>query len=256
MKLAVTTGIALLIAVTGTQVLRGQSAIERVRSIVEQWVSVEKAISSEAQAWKEKERSLRDLIELGRVDRDNLNQQIVEFQETATAADEKRAELVARQKELDQSAEQVVAFLNQIEPRLRQLEIKLPTPLRENLAGQFQKLPTAEDTSLDVAERMQTVVTLLVAIQRFDRSGLTVHAEVRKLNDGTEGEVKTLYVGLGTAYYLSESDNDAGYGIVNSQGWQWESSKAIRDEVREAIEIVELKALEPKFILLPVKGIK
>lgn len=226
-----------------------------VRAVVEQWVAIEKTISEEASAWKEKERLLRDLISSARAERENLNAQIAEAKQTASAADQKRAELVSQRQELEDSAQAVLRFLASMEQRLRKIKTRLPQPLQDSLAGHFKNLPAdASSSRQGLAARMQGVVSILDTIQKFDGVA-QVFEEVRTLADGSVGAVQTLYLGLGAAYFLSESDEDAGFGMPSETGWSWVSRPEIADAVKEAIAMIEQKT-EARFVPLPVQGLK
>jgi Protein of unknown function (DUF3450) len=74
---------------------------------------------------------------------------------------------------------------------------------------------------------------------------------VHTLADGKPAEVKVIYVGLAQAYYVSAS-GEAGIGRPSPEGWQWEPSKAIADDVSNALEILQGKQ-SPAFVPLPVK---
>lgn len=225
------------------------------RAVVEQWVAIEKTISEEAAAWKEKERLLRDLISSARSERENLNAQIAEAKQTASAADQKRAELVSQRQELEASAQAVLRFLASMEQRLRNIRARLPQPLQDSLAGHFKNLPAeASSSRQELAARMQGVVSILDTIQKFDGVA-QVFEEVRPLAGGSVGAVQTLYLGLGAAYFLSESDEDAGFGMPSETGWNWVSRPEIADAVKEAIAMIEQKT-EARFVPLPVQGLK
>lgn len=226
-----------------------------VRAVVEQWVAIEKTISEESAAWKEKERLLRDMIRSARSERENLNAQIAEAKQTASAADQKRAELVSQRQELEASAESVLRFLASMEQRLRKIKARLPKPLQDSLAGHFKNLPAdAASSRQGLAARMQGVVSILDTIQKFDGVA-QVFEEVRTLADDSVGAVQTLYLGLGAAYFLSESDEDAGFGVPSDKGWSWVSKPEIAEVVKEAIAMIEQKT-EARFVPLPVQGLK
>jgi hypothetical protein len=78
-----------------------------------------------------------------------------------------------------------------------------------------------------------------------------VNYEVRTLADGKPSEVKVVYVGLAQAYYVS-ARGEAGIGRPSADGWKWEPSKAVADDVLVTLEILEGKH-SPAFVPLPVK---
>ena len=99
---------------------------------------------------------------------------------------------------------------------------------------------------------MQTVVGLLSTINKFDRA-ITVHQELRSLGDGSTGEVETVYIGLGAAYYRTRSGDDAGLGQAGANGWTWESQPALSAAIAEVIAIANNQTQEARFIALPVE---
>ena len=98
---------------------------------------------------------------------------------------------------------------------------------------------------------MQTVVGILSAIQKFD-SAVTVSEDLRKLADGSMGEVRAVYFGLGAAYYIASGGVDAGVGESGPDGWTWQSRPELADAIRDVIAAAESQAQEARFISLPV----
>jgi hypothetical protein len=104
---------------------------------------------------------------------------------------------------------------------------------------------------MGIAERMQTVIGILSMVQKFNNQ-ITVTNEIKNLNNGTQGEVKTLYLGLGSAYYVSTSGEESGYGYPSKLGWVWKSKDSLASEISESIKIAENLQQEARFISLPV----
>ncbi len=80
---------------------------------------------------------------------------------------------------------------------------------------------------------------------------ITLATEVRTLSDGKPSEVKTVYLGLGQAYYLS-AKGEAGVGRPSSEGWVWTPDNELASKILQVVEMLEGKA-QPKFVPLPVK---
>jgi hypothetical protein len=147
--------------------------------------------------------------------------------------------------------QQIEAFLVKMESGLRRLKSRLPEPLQEELAPVYQRLPkNAEESTLGLGERMQSVVSLLTKIREFDTK-ISLSESIRELS-GSDVEVsfRTLWIGLGQAYYLAP--NDAGYGMLGADGWEWHSQPEIASAIQECIALVEGRSTEPKLIDLPV----
>jgi hypothetical protein len=229
----------------------GAESVAKLRSAVSEWVNVEKAISQEALAWKEKRELLEDLTSLSQNEIASLEREIKRASEDASDADHKRAKMLADGKALDESGERISVFLEKMEGRLDQWKPRFPQPLINDLGPVFVKLNgTTSQASSGSAERMQTVVMILDAVQKFDRK-VTVFEEVRELGDGSSGIVKTLYFGLGAAYYVSEANDDAGIGRPSSSGWNWTPRPEIKKNVEAALRVIEQGGSRASFVSLP-----
>lgn len=231
----------------------GSIAIESTRTIVKEWVATEKAISSEAIQWEATHTLLNDLTKVTQAEITTLDESLQKIKATATDADAVRAELVTEQQSLNTGRQQIAKFLAEIEPKLINLKSALPEPLCIQLVGLFQRIPNdPENSTLGIAERMQTVVGILNTINKFDRA-ITVHEEIRTLGDGSQGEVESIYIGLGAAYYRTRSGDDAGYRQADSSGWQWISQPELSPAIADVIAIANNSTQEARFIALPIE---
>ncbi|MDG1300892.1 MAG: DUF3450 family protein [Opitutae bacterium] len=231
----------------------GSVALESTRTVVKEWVATEKAISSEAILWEEAHTLLNDLTQVTQAEIATLNQSLNKIAATTTRAEALRIKLVTEQQALQTARQQISNFLTEIEPQLTALRPALPAPLNTKLTSLFQRIPNdSSNTTLGIAERMQTIVGILNTINKFDRA-ITVHEEIRTLGDGSQGEVESVYVGLGVAYYRTRSGDDAGYGQPHISGWQWNSQPELSAAIAEVIAITNNSAQEARFIALPVE---
>jgi len=227
-------------------------ALETVRSTVKEWVATEKAISVEETEWNGRKLLLDDLIEVAAQRIRRLEADLAAGEDRLSAADEARVALLDQREAVGVEAKQIEALLARLESRMHHLKPKLPEPLLEELATVYQRLPDAAGaTSLGLGERMRTVVSLLSRIRDFDEV-LTLTESLRTLPGSEEAaSVRTLYLGLGQAYFIGPEG--AGYGIPGPEGWVWHSAPELREAVREAIVLAEGGAMLPKFIDLPVR---
>jgi hypothetical protein len=74
---------------------------------------------------------------------------------------------------------------------------------------------------------------------------------VRTLSDGKPAEVRTVYVGLAQAYFVSPK-GDAGIGRPGDSGWGWSPASEIAPQIEQVVEVLQNKA-KPHFVSLPVK---
>ena len=226
-------------------------ALETARSTVKEWAATEKAISREAADWSGRELLLRDLIEVANQRIARLEAEKEKGEARLSASDEERAELLDRKAAVAEEAAKIESFLAELEVQLQALRPQLPEPLVEELAPLFQRIPAdpAADT-LGLGERMRTAVSLISKIRQFDGK-LTLDESLKHLpGSGEKALVRTLYLGLGQAYYLTP--DDAGFGSPGLEGWIWQSEPGLRTAVREVMTLAEGGAMEPKFVDLPV----
>jgi predicted nucleic acid-binding Zn-ribbon protein len=227
-------------------------ALETARSTVKEWAATEKVISLEVTEWNGRKHLLDDLIEVAAQRIRRLEADLAAGEDRLSAGDEARATLLDQRDAVAVEAEQIEAFLVRMESRMHNLKPKLPEPLLEELATVYQRLPDASgETSLGLGERMRTVVSLLSRIREFDEV-LTLAESLRTLPGSEEAaSVRTLYLGLGQAYFIGPEG--AGYGWPGPEGWVWHSAPELREAVREAIVLAEGAAMAPKFVDLPVR---
>lgn len=232
-------------------VFASPEALKTARSTVKEWAAAEKAISREAAEWSGRQVLLTDLIEVARQRIERLQGELDKGEARLTAADETRAELLDREEAVGAESGQIESFLADLEARLQALRPQLPEPLDEELAPIFQRIPSdPEDSTLGLGERMRTAVSLLAKIRQFDAK-LTLTESLKTLpGSEQEASVRTLYLGLGQAYYLAPED--AGYGSPGPEGWVWKSEPKLREAISEVILLAEGGAMEPKFVDLPV----
>jgi len=147
---------------------------------------------------------------------------------------------------------QLAEALTQLEGELRRLHPSLPEPLQAKIQQLYERMPADEAAlaRVSVAERFQNVLGILTEITKAS-SDITINFEVRTLSDGKPSEVRALYVGLTSAYYVN-ANGEAGIGAPSASGWKWEPSKTIADDLLTALDILAAKH-SPAFVPLPVK---
>lgn len=228
--------------------------VDDIRNTLKEWVSVEKTISEEQENWRQEKQLLESvLLSLNQEER-VLNNSITEAEQLSTRADNERLELISRrdifQSNTDQFREQLVLF----ERQAIQLIPRLPNILREELGLMINRLYLSETSSNSLSERAQNLITILTEIQKFD-SSITVSNELRSLNTEEKIEVKVLYLGLSTAFYVDKNNRIAGIGHSaaggSEEGWHWNEQNDLADEIKNAIHIFENNDA-PALIQLPL----
>ena len=113
------------------------------------------------------------------------------------------------------------------------------------------RIPEDPDkTKMLSAERVQVCVGVLNELDKFNNA-VNVFNEKRKNDKGEEVAVQTIYVGLGTAYFVNETGDFAGVGAPGVKGWEWTNKPEIAPTVEAAVKIYRNEQTA-RFVTLPV----
>jgi hypothetical protein len=141
--------------------------------------------------------------------------------------------------------------LAQLEKRVLGQYKSFPDPLRERIEPLYKRVPTTPAAArLSLGERMQNIIGILSEVDKFN-SAVTVVSEIKKADDGKEVAVRTMYLGLGAAYYVDKSGTTAGVGVPGDDGWQWTARNDLAPKIAKLIYIYE-NASAAEFVPLPV----
>ncbi len=227
------------------------TTLEETRLTMGKWIETQQIISKERKDWQQGKEILAGRVDLVKQEIATLETKIKEAQSNVEAADAKRDELVEAEKKLDAIDATLAETVGRMEQEIRRLMKEAPDPIRTKLEPLFQRIPEdATKTKVSVAERFQNVLGILNELNKA-ATDLTINYEVRNLADGKPAEVKVIYIGLTQAYYVS-SGGEAGVGRPSPEGWTWQPSKAIANDVSMALEIQQGKQT-PAFVALPAK---
>ncbi len=220
---------------------------------MQEWVAVEKSISRESESWRSEKASIEDrMLVLGK-EVELLGEELKIARMKSNKSNSHRKNLLANEAELHVLHERIETFLVRMEGELLEFAPVLPEPLESKLLPMIQRIPLKQDIgSLGVAERMQTVVTILAEIQRFN-GGISLSVDLREQSDGSYGEAKTLYLGLASAYYIIPSTGEAGFGWPEENTWVWQVRPELKNSILDAMEIYEGATQEARFVALPIE---
>jgi hypothetical protein len=235
----------------GAPAASAPATLEETRLVMGKWIETQQIISKERNDWQQGKEILVSRVDLVKREIAGLEEKIQQAQASAAETNAKRDEQLAKTEELKASAAQLTEAAAAMEARIRELFGALPDPIQAKLQPLRQRIPEdPANTRVSVAERFQNVLGILNELNKAN-TDITVTYEVRNLSDGKPSEVQVIYVGLAQAYYVSPG-GEAGIGRPGAQGWQWESSNAIANDVLKALEIFQAKHT-PAFVPLPVK---
>lgn len=217
------------------------------------WVDTEKAIAATKAEWSAEKEIVADLITLLEEKKAKLEGEIEKLEDSSDATDSLRTELNADREKLLASNKALESVIPELEEKVRALMTKLPEPLIQEIDPLVRRLPEAgKESRLPVSQRLLTVVGILNKVDKFN-TGITVTSEIRNIGDQSI-EVKTIYLGLGGAFFASETSGYAGKGLPGAEGWSWEVDESISKEVVDLIQTYE-GAREATFVKLPVQAL-
>lgn len=230
-----------------------ESPLKDARLKLEKWVEAEQLISKERLDWELGKQILEDRIGLVGREIKELGEKTVEARKKAEEAGSENGKLRAERDTLGQAA----AFLSERVPALER-RVKgevlplLPDSLRHKVEPLVRRLPdNPAESKLTLLERYQNVVGILNEVDKFNRE-VVVARELRAVADGKTAEVRTLYLGLGQAFYANPEKGVAGRGIPTEAGWKWEDLPGAVGQISDAIGISENEKVAD-FVPLPVK---
>ena len=224
--------------------------IDGARTTVAKWLSTQQLIFQERKDWQDAKEILVARIAAAEREITALQAKVDESDGKLNELSHSSSLAVSTEAKLADSSRHMATAVTQLETDVVRLCKMLPAGVLEKVTPLRQRIPADPATTrASVAERMQNVLGILNMINEANGQ-ISLVTEVRPLSDGKPSEVKTVYVGLGQAYFLSAS-GEAGIGRPTPDGWTWTAANDIAPRVAQTIEILENKA-KPGFVPLPV----
>jgi hypothetical protein len=224
---------------------------DSTRETLAKWVETQQLIAKEKRDWADGKEILTSRIDVIKGEIEAVKTKLADARRTAGETNAKKAGTIAESEALHEVGAGLATEAGELEAGLKALLPRLPEPLRDKVKLLFDRMPAdAASTKVSLAERYQNVAGILNEINKFNND-ITMVTEVRTLSDGKPSEVRTVYVGLAQAYYVSPK-GEAGIGRPGAASWEWTAAPASAAQIAEAVEILQNKA-KPRFIALPVK---
>jgi hypothetical protein len=237
-----------------TVLVSAETELEKNFSLLDKWVEVEKTLTKEKYDWDVQKQGLQDVISVYEKELEMLDVKIADAQEFTSAADSKKSGLLEEQEKFREMEASLKLIVAKQEGYLKRLIKVLPTPLKMEISPLVQRIPAdQENTTLSLSQRLQSIVGILTQIDKFNTT-VEVVPEQREFDSGSLIQVKTIYFGLGAAYYSDSSGVHSGYGRPSaSEGWDWVEDSIISEKVLKLIAMYEGGTTEIEFLPLPVK---
>lgn len=225
--------------------------LEEARAAVGKWVNAQQLLLKERKDWEQGRELLQARIDLIGGEIEQLELKRAETKKALADLAGRRGEVQKSRADLVGRAASLEETVSGLERRVRGLMVRLPDPLREKVTPLLERMPAEGSASkISVAERFQNVLGILNEINKANAE-ITLASEIRSLSDGKPSEVRTIYLGLGQAWYLS-AGGEAGVGRPGESGWVFTADNRLKESVMQVIEVLQNKST-PHFVQMPVR---
>jgi hypothetical protein len=222
------------------------------RTALEQWLDLRKLISEEQNDWREEKETIRASIDLIHGELARLDEELETLADGARATDAMHETLRDENTALQEATAAISGVLGELETRITELHEMLPAELQAQLKPLFVRLPEPDAPSrAGIGERLQNVIGMLGEIEKFNRT-ITIVREMQQLPSGETAQVRTMYLGLGAAWFTNEEGTYGGSLTPARGGWTINVQPELASRIRAAIAIYENDA-QARFVPLPVE---
>lgn len=227
-----------------------ETPLTDARATLEKWVEARQQISKAKSDWQADKETTQQTVLLFERELKSVAEQMSKVSTNTVQVGKERAESEALQMASKEGLERAKQFVTGFEKEITGLLPRLPLPLQDIVRPLINRMPAdAATTKMTVAERVQVVIGILNEMDKFN-NGVTIFSEKRKNDKLEELSVETVYVGLGAAYFVSDSGDFAGMGTAGPNGWEWTTKPELGEPVREIIRIYKNER-PARFVPLP-----
>lgn len=216
-----------------------QDKIDTTRETLQQWVETQQILSETKSDWALEKSILHDSEKVLTSQLEGLNAALEELDATATAADLQRTEFAAEKALLAEASAVVEANVAALETQMKAIVKTFPEPLVEKIKPLIRRLPKdSKNTKRALGERVQNIVGILSQADKFNGT-ITQISESREVNGGRVVEVRTIYWGLGGAFYVDTAGEYAGVGFPGADGWEWTKIDGVGPQIKRLLDVYE-----------------
>ena len=220
--------------------------VSNTDKLVQQWLSLEQQSAALEQQWQQTEPLLQQRLQLLRAEKKQLQSLLAHKQQDAGSVEEKRAQLLETQNQLEQDQAKTQKQLAVLTQALAALQPQLPPPL----AQQWQKEQGALNKT-ESSNQLQVALAQLSQLLEFNQR-ISVNEDTLKAPEGQQVVVKQLFLGASYAWFASQDGSFSGTGRNIDGRWQWSFNNTLPSQaILDAIAMFE-KRREADFIQLPI----
>ncbi len=224
--------------------------LTRVEKDTDRWMALQQQLTDEQNKWKSDKELLHHSVIVLKAEQASLQEKISSYK-LATHLYERNRNRVFEELDQENVANAVLSGdLSKFEERIRDLQARLPDPLKGKLEPLFLSSTKSEgEKGNSVANRSQSLISIITTIDQFANALNLTHA-VRESADGKEIDVKVLYWGLAFAFASDEKGTLAWLLKPGTSGWEWVAYHDRAADFKNLIAVYENER-QPDLIDLP-----
>ncbi len=223
---------------------------EKVGDDTDRWIELQMNLSKETSLWHSEKTILENSIRVLDNEKEALEKSL-ESNRLASGLYLKNEETLAAQIETQNDA---LDFVRQELDtyRMQALAVakRLPGPIKKDIDALIPKLAVEfDDQPVSIANRMQSLISILTMIDHFGNS-LTLTHEIRRDGAGGSYDTRVLYWGLAMGYAVNTTASRAWLLSPEDEQWVWNEISGKAETVRALIDVYENNRT-PSLITLP-----
>jgi hypothetical protein len=232
---------------------RADAEVSDFRTRTEKWIETRQIISEEKTDWEMEQDTLRATRDLLRKQKRALEEEIAELEKSSGFADEERRELLLTRGEHQRTGRALEERIRGMESDVLALVPQLPEPLQKKLEPLIVQIPTDPDnTRQTLGARLMNVLGVLAQTEKWN-STATFVGETRAVTGEQRIAIRTLYWGLGQAFYVDNEGTTAGIGRPGPEGWVFVEQPELAGDARKLLDIYEGNVDAIEFVRLPIE---
>lgn len=226
--------------------------LDAVRSPLEQWVQTRQVIARTRADWTRDQEALARTTALYERELASVREQAARFTTNSAFLVEQRAAAAAELTRYQNALDTARSRVGDLELRIKHLAPVFPDVLLATVQPLLNRLPAdPATTNVAIVPRVQTVVTLLNELDKFNAAVITTE-ETRPGPDGRPVAVTVVYLGLGQAWFVNPTGDFAGVGVPGASGWEWTVRNDLAPAIADALRMYR-NEVPAAFVAIPAR---
>jgi len=239
----------------GAAPVRAEERVDDFRVKMEKWVETRQLVSEEHSEWEAEQEILRSTRDLLRQQKTDLQEEVETLDASITEADQERLDLLLARGEYQRASKALAEEVRGLEQEILAVVPRLPQPLQKKLDPLLVQIPEDPEASrTSLGQRLVNVLGVLLQAEKWNGTATFV-GETRAVEaDGPRVQVRTLYWGLGQAFYVDARGETAGVGRPDAEGgWVFSEEAGLADQAGLLLDIYQGNVDVIRFVNVPVR---